>query len=125
MITREDRQLLNSSNKAMSYYSFVKGFSYKFRASNTIISPDNISVFANLRIEMQKHITGIGANSVLFTLKFSPGDTLIGPGTSEGSPSYPLAYFVENKVLMSIELMSKQQKDPPQELNMGWSCGHW
>ena len=97
IISREDRENLNASDKGKVYFSFIKGIPNKFIAANTIMGLDdistihNISAFAEQRMELQKHITSIGAHSVFLILKFAPDNTLLHPDTPNGKPTNLLA----------------------------------
>ena len=93
IISREDRENLNASDKGKVYFSFIKGIPNKFNAANTIMGLEdistihNISAFAEQRMDLQKHITSIGAHSVFLILKFNPDNTLLHPDTPEGKPT--------------------------------------
>jgi uncharacterized protein YfkK (UPF0435 family) len=95
VISKADRLRLSASDKSKIYSTFIKGTTSKFKAASTIVGLDKISTienimsFAQLRIELQKHITSVSAHSVFLILKFehrSAGGALIDPDTPRGSP---------------------------------------
>lgn len=93
VISRADRLKLSASDKSKIYAAFSKGTTSKFKASSTIVGLDEISTienimsFAQLRLELQKHITGISSHSVFLVLKFDSFGNLIDPDTAQGAPT--------------------------------------
>ncbi|KAI2510175.1 hypothetical protein MHU86_4207 [Fragilaria crotonensis] len=89
----DERIRMSASDKAKLYATFVKGSSTKFKAASTIVGVEeistieNVSSLAQLRLELQKHITGISVHPVFLVLKFDHEGTLIDPDTPEGTPT--------------------------------------
>jgi hypothetical protein len=83
IISQEDRENLNASNKGKVYFSFIKRIPNKFSAANTIMGLEDISTihntpaFAKQCMDLQKPITSIGAHSVFLILKFNLDNTLL------------------------------------------------
>ena len=92
VISKSDRLRLNASDKSKVYANFIKGSTNKFKASSTIVGLDeistieNITSFAELRLELQKHITSISVHPVFLILKFDDKGILIDPDTVDGAP---------------------------------------
>ena len=93
VISRADRDRLSASDKNKVYQAFAKGITSKFKATSTVVGLDDVSTidniisFAQLRLELQKHITSISAHSVFLILKFDANtNQLVNPDTSDGSP---------------------------------------
>jgi hypothetical protein len=94
VISKADRLCLSASDKSKVYASFIKGVpGEKFKASSTIVGMDevstinNITSFAQLRLELQKHITSISVHPVFLVLKFDKEGILINPDTAAGAPT--------------------------------------
>ena len=92
VLSRTDRDRLSASDKNKIYLSFVKGITSKFKATSTVVGLDDVSTidniisFAQLRLELQKHITSVSAHSVFLILKFDVDGQFINPDTPLGKP---------------------------------------
>jgi hypothetical protein len=92
VISKADRLKLSASDKSKIYTSFIKGTANKFKATSTIVGLDeistieNITSFAELRLELQRHITSISVHPVFLILRFDQAGDLIDPDTPEGAP---------------------------------------
>jgi hypothetical protein len=93
VISRADRDRLNASDKNKIYQAFIKGIPSKFKATSTVVGLDDVSTidniisFAQLRLELQKHITSVSAHSVFLILNFDPTtNQLINPDSQSGKP---------------------------------------
>ena len=91
IISREDREKLNASEKSKLFFNFLKGIPIKFKGINTIVGLDNVSTienissFAEMRMELQRHITAIAAHPVFLVLKFDLSGNLINPDMPNGT----------------------------------------
>ena len=112
IISKADRLRLSASDKSKVYANFIKGSTNKFKASSTIVGLDeistieNITSFSELRLELQKHITGISVHPVFLILKFDDFGNPIDPDSPKGAPtnllsvnSLPTLSDVEKSVL--------------------------
>ena len=92
VISKSDRLRLSASDKSKLYTNFTKGSTNKFKASSTIVgledisTIENITAFAELRLELQKHITSISVHPVFLILKFDEAGQLIDPDSPGGAP---------------------------------------
>ena len=92
VISRADRDRLSASDKNKVYQAFAKGITSKFKATSTVVGLDDVSTidniisFAQLRLELQRHITSISAHSVFLILKFDNTNHLIDPDSFDGKP---------------------------------------
>jgi hypothetical protein len=92
VISKADRLKLSASDKSKLYISFIKGTANKFKATSTIAGLDeistieNITSFAELRLELQRHITSISVHPVFLILQFNQTGQLIDPDTPNGAP---------------------------------------
>ena len=93
VISRADRDRLSASDKNKIYQVFIKGIVSKFKATSTIVGLDNVSTidniisFAQLHLELQKHITSVSAHSVFLILKFDAvTNQLTNPDSALGQP---------------------------------------
>ena len=90
VISKSDCLRLSASGKSKVYANFSKGDTNKFKASSTIVGLDkiltieNITSFAELRLELQKHITCISIHPVF--LKFHEDGNVIDLDSPEGTP---------------------------------------
>jgi hypothetical protein len=95
VISRADRDRLSASDKNKVYQAFAKGITSKFKATSTVVGLDDVSTidniisFAQLRLELQRHITSISAHSVFLILKFDNTNHLIDPDSFAGKPIQP------------------------------------
>lgn len=92
VVSKAERMRLSPSDKGKLYATFVKGSSSKFKATSSIVgleeisTIENITSFAQLRLELQKHITSVSVHPVFLILQFTDDGTLIDPDTPEGTP---------------------------------------
>ena len=92
VISKSDRLKLSASDKSKLYANFIKGSTNKFKASSTIVGLEeistiqNITSFAELRLELQKHVTSISVHPVFLILKFDDEGKLIDPDSPDGAP---------------------------------------
>jgi hypothetical protein len=92
IVSKAERLRLSATDKGKLYATFVKGSASKFKAASTIVgleeisTIENISSFAQLRIELQKHITSISVHPVFLILKFDTDGNLIDPDSEAGAP---------------------------------------
>ena len=92
IVSKAERLRLSATDKGKLYSAFAKGSSSKFKASSTTVgleevsTIENISSFAQLRIELQKHITSVSVHPVFLILKFDAEGTLIDPDSDAGTP---------------------------------------
>ena len=104
VISKADRLKLSASDKSKIYAAFSKGITSKFKASSTIVGLDEISTienimsFAQLRLELQKHVTGVSAHPVFLILKFNSAGTLIDPDSAAGAPTNLLSANVMPRI---------------------------
>ena len=100
VISKSDRLKLSASDKSKLYANFIKGSTSKFKASSTIVGLEEISTieniisFAELRLELQKHVTSISAHPVFLILKFDGDGKLIDPDSPAGAPTNLLSVNV-------------------------------
>ena len=129
VISKADRIRLSASDKSKIYANFIKGSINKFKASSTIVGLDeistieNITSFAELRLELQKHITSISVHPVFLILKFDVLGNLIDPDTAAGAPvnllsvnSLPSLATVEKSTLFHYKRGSAFNQE-----NLVWS----
>ena len=96
---------------------------------NTIVDLDkvatinNVSTFTQQRIDLQNHITGIGAHTVFLVLKFGEDNHLIDPNSPKGTPLNVLSA----SIMPSLEEVEKLTADYYQngskyrQENLTWS----
>ena len=94
VVSKDERSRLTASDKSKFYSTFIKGSATKFKATSTIVGLEEVSTivtissFAQLRLELQRHITSISAHPVFLVLKFdTTTGTLIDPDTPAGTPT--------------------------------------
>ena len=92
VVSKAERMRLSPSDKGKLYATFVKGSASKFKATSSIVgleeisTIENITSFAQLRLELQKHITSVSVHPVFLILRFTETGSLINPDTPEGAP---------------------------------------
>lgn len=129
VLSKADRMRLTASDKNKIYNTFIKGTTSKFKAASTIVGLDEISTidnimsFAQLRLELQKHITSVSAHSVFLILKFDVSGTLIDPDSALGSPinllsasNMPLIQDIEKSTFFHFKRGSAFNQE-----NLAWS----
>jgi hypothetical protein len=129
VISKADRLRLSVSGKSKVYANFIKGYTNKFKASSTIVGLDkiltieNITSFAELRLELQKHITSISVHPVFLILKFHEDGNVIDLDSPEGTPvnllsvnTLPTLSDVEKSTLFHYKQGSSINKE-----NLVWS----
>ncbi len=129
VISKPDRLRLSASDKSKVYANFIKGSTSKFKASSTIVGLDeistieNITSFAELQFELQKHITSISVHPVFLILKFHEDGNVIDPDTPEGTPlnllsvnTLPSLFDVERSTLFHYKRGSSFNQE-----NLVWS----
>jgi hypothetical protein len=85
IVSKAERLRLSATDKGKLYATFIKGSLSKFKAASTIVGLEEISTiesissFAQLRIELQKHITSVSVHPVFLILKFDADGNLIDP----------------------------------------------
>ena len=85
IVSKAERLRLSATDTGKLYATFIKGSSSKFKAASTIVGLEeistikNISSFAQLRIELQKHISSVSVHPVFLILKFDADGNLIDP----------------------------------------------
>jgi hypothetical protein len=91
VVSKAERMRLSATDKGKLYATFIKGSTSKFKATSSIVgleeisTIENITSFAHLRLELQKHITSVSVHPVFLILKFTEDGTLIDPDTPEGA----------------------------------------